>query len=121
MPSPRSHIALAVIAASAIALTTATPAFAKNSVAARGAAISACRTAVAASLEPDSPSLRLDTLRSGPREIQVRYVARKDGASLGTFDCTYSVRERTATLANAQPATQTAAVPATAVPETTAK
>ncbi len=109
MLSPRSHIAL--IAASAIVLAAATPAFAKNDEDARAAAINACKVAVAASLQTEPANVRIDRFRTGARQIELRLEARKDGARIGLADCTYARHAETTVVAVIEPATQTAAAP----------
>ncbi len=107
MPSPRSHIAF--IAASAIVLATTTPAFARSDEDARAAAIAACRVAVATSLQTEPANVRIDRVRTGARQIELRFEARKDGARVGLADCTYARRAETTVVAVIEPATQTAA------------
>ena len=113
MPSPRSHMALSLIAASAVVLAAA-PAFARSDEDARAAAVAACRTAVAATLQTEPANVRIDRVRSGARQIELRFEARKDGARVGLADCTYVRRAATTTVAVVESETQTAAAPATA-------
>ena len=107
MPSPRSHIAF--IAASAIVLAAATPAFAKSDEDARAAAITACKVAGAASFQTPAFNIQIDRVRTRARVVELRLEARKDGARVGLADCTYARAAQTTTVAVIEPATQTAA------------
>jgi len=104
---------LALIAASAIALAAATPAFAKSDTDARATAINACRTAVAAALQADPADVRLERIRTGARTVETRFEARKDGARVGLAECTFARAAATTTVAVIEPATQTASATAT--------
>ena len=105
MPSPRSHIAF--LAASAIVLS-ATPAFAKSDSAVRSSAIAACRSAVAASFQTEQANVRVESIRTGGRTIELRLEAHKDGARVGVANCTFARSAGTATVAVIESATQTA-------------
>jgi hypothetical protein len=111
MTSFRTNIA--VIAASAIALATATPAFAKSDNDARAAAINACRTAVATALQTEPANVRVERIRTGGRTVDLRFEAREDGARIGVADCTFARAAATTTVAVIEPATQTASATAT--------
>lgn len=84
MSSPRIMIS----AAFALAAFAAAPAFAGDNED-RSAAMAACKTAVAQQLSLEISDVRLDRIKTGARQIEMRLDARKDGRRLTFAECTY--------------------------------
>ncbi|MBL8558450.1 MAG: hypothetical protein JNM47_07000 [Hyphomonadaceae bacterium] len=84
MSSPRILIAAAV----ALASTVTAPAFASDNEA-RSAAMAACKAAVAEQLSLNVTDVRLDRIKTGSRQIEMRLDARKDGRRVTFAECTY--------------------------------
>lgn len=84
MTSPRIMISAAV----ALAALTVAPAFAGDNED-RSAAMAACKTAVAQQLSLNVADVRLDRIKTGSRQIEMRLDARKDGRRVSYAECTY--------------------------------
>lgn len=108
MSSPNSRFA-ALVAASALVIAAAAPAFAASDTDARNTAIAACKAAVATQLSAEVSTVRLDRIETRGRTIELRLEVRKDGKKAGVADCTYNRRAATTEVVVIEPATQTAA------------
>lgn len=107
MSSPHSRFA-AFVAASALVISAASPAFAASDTEARNAAIAACKTAVATQLSADVSAVRLDRITTRGRTVELRLEVRKDGARVGLAECSYNRRAATTEVVVLEPKTQTA-------------